>query len=741
MPARTTGDCFLLRENHRASKPLIDFVNAFSREVLRADSDELFEARYVEESESLVAARREAEDVKPVTWLRPPGEDGRTTRVEDAEIAAAYVAETVSRERVAFRDFAILGQSTEMLDAAAFAMARLGIPHVVAGRGFFLAREVQDLLWVLRWIERPSDRVALLSVLRGPCAALGDRTLLALTEPHRGLVTSMDRWDELERRTLIEGDDREALARARTTLRELARAAERVGPGRTLREAVAAFEIERTLLLMPRGPQRIANVRKLLRIADTEPTIRSLLERVARAEERAREPEAATFAEDDDAVRLLTVHASKGLAFRIVILPELRAAPVRSASTTFGVDLRASQAWLATKVLGDDGEPVTTPSFRRLVLGERARARADRRRLMYVAVTRAKERIVFVGGAEASKTTEPSFGGVIPGLATTGAIEVRDVPIEPTLTSVAAAPREVALKPAPVVRTTEITIAPTAVQDFEHCERRFELVHLLGLPEPTPRALGRFRGDGSAEPSARREGTALHALLERIEPSAFGAPDAEEQARNALSFCHDGLDEAAEARIVSAATRFLRSEYALRIVTEAEIVREHAFVVTLSSPVISVTLRGAMDLVVRWPNGDVDIIDYKSARGPDERPHGLQLDVYAWAIRREGATGRVRSGAMFLGGEGPCEPRFRAPVAPAKLEARLLELGERLDVSRDAASLPRARPKTCHAIGCGYFSLCHPPAENRQLLLFPGTTRSSRPSSSIERCRSPATMT
>ena len=722
-PMRATADFFVLRENHRANAALIDFANTFSRECLTPESDELFEARYVEDTESLLPAATTLSVEQRVTWLRPSGKSEQTPKLDDGMLAATYIAEAAGRdltdegEPLAFRDFAILAQSGEMLDAAAFAMARFGIPHVVAGRGFFAAREVQDMLSLLRWMERPSDRVSLLAVLRGPLVALGDRTLLALTEPHRGLVTAPDRWGSLERHALAAADDRDALDHAQRTLRALARAAERLGPGRTLREAVRAFDVETTLLLMPRGAQRVANVRKLMRMADEAPTTRVLLERVARAEARAREPEAATFAEDDDAVRLLTIHASKGLAFRVVIIPELRASTIRSQSATMGVDLRSRNgAWLATKVLDGRGEPVSTPSLRTLVQLERARLRADRRRLMYVAVTRARERLVFVGDADDARA--PSFGAIVAQLASTGLVAVRACDAADASVRAIEPRSEVALSPVRAPRTTEITMAPTALQDFGHCARRFELVHLVRLPEPTPRALGRFRADGHAEADARAEGDAVHALLERIDLGAFGVADAARHAREALALCDVRLDDAARDRVVGAATRFLESDFARTVRGAAEIHRERAFVVTIAGRDMTLTLRGAMDLVVVWRNGDVDVVDYKSARGPNMKPYELQLDVYAYAMQREGGDAhRVRAGAMFLG-SAMQEPRFRPPTPTARLEARLTDLATKLVAARSAKTFHRAGEKTCHDIGCGYFSLCHPPRERRQLTLF-----------------------
>ena len=140
---------------------------------------------------------------------------------------------------------------------------------------------------------------------------------------------------------------------------------------------------------------------------------------------------------------------------------------------------------------------------------------------------------------------------------------------------------------------------------------------------------------------------------------------------------------------------------------------------TITGDDVTVTLRGAMDLVVAWPNGDVDVVDYKRARGPDPRPHALQLDVYALAAHEMAkASGRVRAGAVFLGGDNPPEPRFRPPVVVPKLRSHLLALASDLLSSRRENRFERASAKTCHAIGCGYFTLCHPAKEKRQLTLF-----------------------
>ena len=76
-----------------------------------------------------------------------------------------------------FRDVAILAPTNEMLDAAAFALAQAGVPHVVAGRGFYASTEVRDLRSMLALVIDPKDKLAMLEVLvRRTILAAGSAT-------------------------------------------------------------------------------------------------------------------------------------------------------------------------------------------------------------------------------------------------------------------------------------------------------------------------------------------------------------------------------------------------------------------------------------------------------------------------------------------------------------------------------------------------------------------------------------
>lgn len=718
-PANPLADFHALRHNRRSVASILAFANAFSakRFVPGDPPPELFEIDYVPETEDLLvppeapAVHARASEPPPapaVTWLRITPKSGNSTRLEEAFVIAGQIP-TLEKP---YRDIAVLATTNGMLDAVSFALAQADIPYVVAGKSFFRAREISDLSAMLSLILDPTDRVAMLEVLRGPWAGVHDETLLGLVESGKGLVVP-SRWADPPTPELVRSEDRNALAKVAALVGSLERTAGRLGPGTILREAVVAVELESVLARLPRGEQRIANVRKLLALADRHPEARAFRAWLDDAKEQeVAESEAATFSDEDDAVRLLTIHASKGLDFPIVFVPEIAAGPPRAERNVARVALGAGDHpnTLSVRIADEGGLVVEPPSYLRAHTLTQRRERAERQRLAYVAVTRAAKEMFFVGGRAGDKPLNQGAStlAVLEDL-TTELVRVVDVivpaprlrvPVVDASGEMAAGPRR-ALEPA----WRSVPIAPTALADFDHCPRRFELVHLLGLPEHARGARSKEGEPGVLD--ARAQGTIAHTVLERLPIEAFHTPDPGAVTR-ILASLGVPADHPQEPAIAARVLRFVGTAYA-RSTANARIEREVAFVLPILDPEgRAVTLRGSMDLVVIWPDGAVDVIDYKSARSGDPESYAFQLDIYALAASdRYPEAPRLRVGLSFLGA-GAGEPVWR-PLTPGELvRSRVGALGAKLIAARWRDSFPRVEIARCESIHCGFIGRCHP---------------------------------
>lgn len=746
-PREPVADFCALRHNRRSASEVLAFANVFSARRFRPGDPppELFEIAYVPATEDLLVPPECAGAVPagglPVartTWLRIRPKGSSSSRLEEALVIAARVALIIADDAVRigrdlrparWRDMAVLATTNGMLDATAFALAQAEIPYVVAGKSFFRAREIRDLAAMLAVVLDPSDRLAMLEILRGPWVGAHDETLLGLTRAAEGLVPPYG-WADPPHPELVHPEDRAALSDTAAIVLELARCAGRLGPGAILREAVRARAFDEVLAALPRGEQRVANVRKLLTIADRHNDARAFRKWLDDAsEQELAESEAATFSEDDDAVRLLTVHASKGLDFPIVFVPEIGAALPRSdkGAARLSIGTGEDANILAVRAADAAGMVLEPPSFSRAHATTRRRERAERQRLAYVAITRAADAMFLVGGRtrEGSSDLGASTLAVLEDIAgdsralAAAALAVEDVDVPASVVRTHAgtlggagtlAPRRSLLAPS----WRSLPIAPTALADFDHCARRFELVHLLGLPE-------HVRGARAADASrpatstsaldARTQGTLAHAVLERVPTSAFADADADGAASRALVAEGIPVEHAQHTAIVSRVARFLRGSYAHAIRDGgAEVRREVAFVLALDDEAgRSVVLRGSMDLVVVWPSGAVDVVDYKSARGGADDAYAFQLDVYALAARAMcPAATALRAGLVYLGGASAgSEPSWRVLPDEAELRVRLAKMGERVVRARWDGVFPRVALDRCEAIYCGFIGRCH----------------------------------
>ncbi len=644
-----------------------------------------------------------------------------------------------ARPELRRRDVAILIRTYAPLSALEFALSLHGVEYAVAaGRGLFATSEAGDVEALTRLLLDPRDRHALLAVLRGPLVALTDRSLLSLAG-RDGLALPVHARDAIA----LDSGERDRLGALLEVLEEHYRHGARLGAATTLRRALDALGYEATLALLPSGEARIRDVRRLLEHATTFPTgLAAFADWLTRGREgELDEARGAVFDDEHDAVRIMTIHGSKGLEFPVVFALQIDHAGPKSIPGPLLVARGAAGLSIATRaeVAGENGLGVGGRA-----LHERALAadRAERQRLSYVALTRARDLLYLVarpGTRIDEHSVARSVGAVLESRPELAVQKPLPVVLDPNVAGepVALASMTPAFGEGPfVVGTSGAVVVTTALAEFATCARRFRLLHVVGLPEHAPRArpLGVAAEveveelatepdepiDDNALPvgplptDPRAQGVLAHAALEHA-PLATAA--GEGAAAYADAFLRaEGYDPATEvgARVAARIVRFLRSSYAASL-SGARVEREKPFVVTLPS---GVGLRGTIDLVVVRSLPDrtrIEIVDYKSGAGSEgsvER-YELQLRAYAAACAR-GAVGEfegpveIVAGIVFLGG-GSGEPQWlRDDVAKQSSIDRIDQVARRLLDARARGEWPGIEPPGCMKIRCGFYPFCHP---------------------------------
>jgi ATP-dependent helicase/nuclease subunit A len=743
-----------LGTNFRSLPGVLAFVNALAEATMPPppDSDAAYWTRF-DPSQRLVADRAEsvpAPAVRMVSFVRELARreaggarlQAADVRELEARALAAVVRRLAERDGLRWGEIAILFRALTQVKAYEYALRRLEVPYyVVKGRGFFQCPEVGDVLALLGALADPDDEVALAAALRSPFFAVDDDTLWQLAWPEgqerarlRRRFRRGETFDDLPA-------EAEALGRVRDLLLRLRRMRHRATVAELLEEAFAATDFEPVCLTQFQGRQKVANVRKLIELArdwerrrrfslrDFVGTVRGLAAR------EPREAEASLVSEEDDVVRLMTVHQAKGLEFRAVLIPDLGRLPHMEYPDP-EIDDR----------LGVLVQPVDAAG--RIVFGnaaleehrarERDREHAELARLFSVAATRAKDLLVlfegkgdpaylakggrdvrrwchqvwdllgreriaaFAGGTEVEAMIELPGGGAVwveraetyleGSAAGIGPLpEPRTAPADDATTEAVA--RVLAFRPpAPAAVVT----SPTALADFRRCPRQYWYRHVLALPET--------RGRGQ---EATLLGNAAHGVLEGIDFAT--ADDAEVTRRLHARPETLALDAAARDALAAdlrAAVAALRAEIAggLEVVG-----REVPFVLALPAGAPRVVLDGRIDLLVRRA-GTLVVRDWKYAARSAEAlaRYGDQLAAYRLAVAAAG-TPAVESELVFLRG-GPAVVPVRGSDPDAEAEAVVaagIALGEaaRGGTADDHPRRPPG-PAACERLGCGWVRLC-----------------------------------
>jgi ATP-dependent helicase/nuclease subunit A len=555
-----------------------------------------------------------------------------------AEIARILRDETIRDKQTGLArgatpgDIGILFRSRASHREFESALEAAGLPtYVYKGLGFFDADEIKDLSALIRFLANPWSELRAAAFLRSRFVRLSDTALAALAP---GLAAALTAPDPPVALASLADDDRAALEQARRHVPDWLARVDRVPPADLVEQLLpdTAYAYELRGARRQQAWENVKKMRGLIRRIQNRGY--ATLARIAdHLDSLTAGDESNAVLEALDAVNLMTVHASKGLEFPIVFVVNLAKGasgfprPVRVSGEDVSVGPFASES--------DDEE--------------RFREREETKRLMYVALTRARDRLylaaVLKDGAFAMG--RGSLGDVLPESVRSLFVRAAQDPGD----------------------SIEWTAQSGQVYRFRHCRNR---------PADRPRqGFGAQEGRGLEasyerrkdffEPLVDTDAVERVAVTEALDPVAAGPPTIDptggddealvgKLVHRLFQFAAELPTPVAAEGIADLATRLIRpEERAMAADVQASVARAIAAWTAMKTQ-LGVTdllesgdrmhelpfsynapgqpqrvLRGTIDCLVRRPDGTIVVIEFKT--GVPSPSHRAQLDIYLDAAR------------------------------------------------------------------------------------------------------------
>jgi ATP-dependent helicase/nuclease subunit A len=293
-----------------------------------------------------------------------------------------------------YKDCTVLYERRTMVNILMGALRAEGIPYFTSGnKGFYTSPAIVDIRNYLTFLSNPNDDLALASILISPFFSVGDDALFAMRMEYSdgGLWQNMVDY-------VHEHDAIDDVKKAYEILLGFRDKAQTMSLPILIHSMLEASHWRNIVKRMDDGEQWIANAEKLIGIArEFEQRgfrhIHAFVDELELSAEYDDEPEAPII-NSENAVNLMTIHASKGLEFPIVFLYDTNAKerstqPALYESDQFGIGLPLIKEYRVA------GSHETEQSLLSMAIGMERRSRliSEKKRLLYVALTRAKDHV------------------------------------------------------------------------------------------------------------------------------------------------------------------------------------------------------------------------------------------------------------------------------------------------------------------------------------------------------------
>ena len=620
--------------------------------------------------EELLLAPKKPEFIQ-IMW--PKGQDGK--RKAEA-VAIVKKMQEVNRElqekngctKPYYGEMAILLRT--MTDAGDIinTLQEQGIAYEMENKNFYELQEVLDIINLFKVLLSKNNELELAGILRSPYFGLDDTTLTKLFLINR----EKKLWDNLLAMDIALAEEQAALAQhARHVLVELKEAVTSLGPIEVWETLWQKLHPDYVLSCQPRGEIKLANL-NILRNSCAEyclakgASLAQWLEYVAELRENGGE-EKGTLPTDDNAVKIYSIHKSKGLEFPVVFVSQL--------DRKDNAD-RSSVRYLPKVGLGirnqlEDGTLEDTGILRELKDANNLLEQDERVRQMYVAMTRAKERLYLTGIVEKGEPSTKNPSGLkyaewmsklnnIYSQETNNYIEMVQLDGETGFGSASCSAMEEQIDTGLTIADEYISplasyldnsprsFSPSSLQTYLHCPRQYFYKYVMGLPpvegEPdvdasaekavissmTASSISNAQATLTSYLSAKDLGSVIHRALELYKG------DLETALAQAIKE-NAPLYEGDEARKMLEG--YLASDLYKRIPKKQLL--EQAFTLYAENDIV---LSGIIDCLAFKPDGSLLIVDYKTGRPPlDGEPdvgYAYQLAIYEKVVRERWARGQ-----------------------------------------------------------------------------------------------------
>ncbi len=391
----------VLQNNFRSASEIIEYVNIFGKNQIKfkencqAQYKEIYPSKEYNKAKVELHLHKDSKDIsKP------------DCRIAHAACIAKWILDNVKKTAKSdgtlldYKDIALLLPTATDVNIFLDALKENNIPYnVEEDKNFYSSQEVLDLINILKVLKNPQDKIALLGVLRSPICLIKDDVLVTLSKENK-LDIYADTTDE-------------KIQNIYKKLQILKGKLSALNPLQLVNEILDTFKFSTCQALACQNEQVLANISKFKQVVaklfeNGSYTLEQLLDNFETYQKETDEESSAILAEENfNVVKILTIHKAKGLEFPVVILTDL------SKQFSHGNNRQKGKSKaFYSRTLNLKGLTIGSIQDGIVPLIEKekqAQELEEKRRLLYVAMTRAKEALIIVDSLKIEDKTFSKF--------------------------------------------------------------------------------------------------------------------------------------------------------------------------------------------------------------------------------------------------------------------------------------------------------------------------------------------